>query len=121
MKLAALHLTEQLGYEFGRADTDTAQTWNMKTLGVIPTMETPPTEISHPISAKPINGMIRIQEMSEAVPIHTKPFRASFGPHRRSLVIRVVHSSTTVTTSTDLAADAGKANHGCKKIRFCEQ
>ena len=86
MKLAALHLTEQLGYEFGRADTDTAQTWNMKTLGVIPTMETPPTEISHPISAKPINGMIRIQEMSEAVPIHTKPFGASFGPHRRSLV-----------------------------------
>jgi hypothetical protein len=51
MKLAALHLTEQLGYELGRADTDTAQTRNMKTLGVTHTMETPPTKISHSISA----------------------------------------------------------------------
>ena len=86
MKLAALHLTEQLGYEFGRAGTDTTQTRNMKTLGVTHTMETPPTEISHPISAKPIDSLIRIQEMSEAVPTHTTPFGASFGPRRRSLV-----------------------------------
>lgn len=79
MKLATLHLTEQSGREFGRAGTDTPQTRNLKTPGVTHTIETPPTDISHSISAQPINRLIRMREMFEAVPTHTTPFEASFG------------------------------------------